>query len=87
MTIDKPNRRKSKLDFEDIAAYRRTRNENQMDFWRRFGVTQSGGSRYETGRNLPKPVRLLMALYAEGTLSDDDLAAAAGEKAKRKKAG
>jgi transcriptional regulator with XRE-family HTH domain len=79
-------RRKGKLDFNDIAAFRKARGENQMDFWRRFGVTQSGGSRYESGRSVPKPVRLLMSLYAEGTLSDEDLAAAAGEKAKRKKA-
>lgn len=87
MSADRPNRRKTKLDFNDIASYRKTRSENQMDFWRRFGVTQSGGSRYETGRNLPKPVRLLMALYAEGTLTDDDLAVASGEKVKRRKPG
>jgi transcriptional regulator with XRE-family HTH domain len=35
---------------------------NQADFWSRISVTQSGGSRYESGRNLPKPVRLLLHL-------------------------
>lgn len=35
---------------------------NQSDFWRRIGVTQSGGSRYETGRNPGKPVQMLFAL-------------------------
>ena len=35
---------------------------NQSDFWSRISVTQSGGSRYESGRNLPKPVRLLLHL-------------------------
>lgn len=87
MGMETQNRRKTKLDFNDIGAFRKARGENQSDFWRRFGVTQSGGSRYETGRGLPKPIRLLMSLYAEGTLNDDDLATAAGEKVKRKKAG
>jgi len=35
---------------------------NQSDFWSRIGVTQSGGSRYESGRALPKPVRELLRL-------------------------
>lgn len=35
---------------------------NQEEFWGRLGVTQSGGSRYETGRNMPKPVRELLRL-------------------------
>jgi predicted transcriptional regulator len=40
---------------------------NQSEFWSRIGVTQSGGSRYESGRALPKPVRELMRLvYVKG---------------------
>lgn len=35
---------------------------NQQDFWTQIGVTQSGGSRYESGRNMPKPVRELLRL-------------------------
>jgi DNA-binding transcriptional regulator YiaG len=35
---------------------------NQQDFWGRIGVTQSGGSRYEGGRSMPKPVRELLKL-------------------------
>lgn len=35
---------------------------NQSEFWSRIGVTQSGGSRYESGRTLPKPVRELVRL-------------------------
>ncbi len=35
---------------------------NQQEFWSRVGVTQSGGSRYESGRNMPKPVRELLRL-------------------------
>ena len=35
---------------------------NQEDFWTQVGVTQSGGSRYEGGRSMPKPVRELLRL-------------------------
>ncbi len=35
---------------------------NQQDFWGQIGVTQSGGSRYEGGRSMPKPVRELLRL-------------------------
>ena len=40
---------------------------NQLEFWGPLGVTQSGGSRYESGRDIPKPVRMLLHLaYAPG---------------------
>ena len=35
---------------------------NQQEFWTRIGVTQSGGSRYESGRRMPRPVRELLRL-------------------------
>lgn len=35
---------------------------NQQEFWGRIGVTQSGGSRYESGRSMPKPVLQLLRL-------------------------
>jgi len=35
---------------------------NQDQFWTKIGVTQSGGSRYESGREMPKPVRELLRL-------------------------
>ncbi len=35
---------------------------NQEAFWTRIGVTQSGGSRYESGRSMPKPVKELLRL-------------------------
>jgi len=35
---------------------------NQHEFWGSIGVTQSGGSRYEGGRSMPKPVRELLRL-------------------------
>jgi len=51
--------------FEKIANPREIRRKlglNQQEFWTQIGVTQSGGSRYESGRNMPKPVRELLRL-------------------------
>lgn len=45
----------------------------QDEFWSRVGVTQSAGSRYETGsRRLPVPLQMLIEL-AYGTKSNDAL--------------
>jgi hypothetical protein len=39
---------------------------NQTDFWARVGGTQSGGSRYENYRKMPKAVQeLLRVVYVE----------------------
>ena len=35
---------------------------NQEDFWKRVMVTQSGGSRYESGRAVPGPVKALLEI-------------------------
>ena len=36
---------------------------NQTGFWSRVGITQSGGSRYETGAcSIPEPVAMLLDL-------------------------
>lgn len=51
--------------FDEISnpsEIRRKLNLNQYDFWNKVGITQSGGSRYENGRNMPKPVRELVRL-------------------------
>ena len=68
--------RKKKLDFSDIGTDRKKENLNQKDFWARYGVTQSGGSRYESGRNIPKPLAILLWLLRSGKISDKDLDAA-----------
>lgn len=56
--------------FERISNPRQIRRRlrlNQQEFWSRIGVTQSGGSRYESGRAMPKPVReLLRLVHIEG---------------------
>ena len=42
---------------------------NQSEFWAKVGVTQSGGSRYENGRNPPVPVqRLLYLVFLTGAM-------------------
>lgn len=46
----------------DPREIRRKLGLNQQQFWSTLGVTQSGGSRYESGRNMPKPVRELLRL-------------------------
>ncbi|WP_066566986.1 DNA-binding transcriptional regulator [Snodgrassella sp. CFCC 13594] len=46
----------------NIRDIRKKLGLNQIEFWSQVGVTQSGGSRYEAGRNMPKPVRELVRL-------------------------
>lgn len=51
--------------FDKITNPREIRRKlgmNQQEFWTKIGVTQSGGSRYESGRDMPKPVRELLRL-------------------------
>lgn len=51
----------------DPLATRQKLGLNQTQFWGRLDITQSAGSRYESGRKIPRPVRTLMAI-AYGTL-------------------
>lgn len=55
-------KKQTRIKIEDPVQIRITNGENQGKFWGRLGVTQSGGSRYESGRPVPKPVRMLIAL-------------------------
>lgn len=65
---------------EAVKAARMKRGEDQGAYWRRYGVTQSGGSRYESGRSIHKPLRLLIALVEGKTaLSLIESGAAAGK--------
>ena len=51
----------------DAREIRRKLGMNQSQFWSKLGVTQSGGSRYESGRNIPRPVQALLRLvHVEG---------------------
>jgi predicted transcriptional regulator len=47
---------------EEVKKARKELGVNQQTFWSRVGVTQSGGSRYESGRRIPKTVQALATL-------------------------
>ncbi|MCG2584147.1 DNA-binding transcriptional regulator [Massilia sp. TS11] len=64
------------MNGEQIRALRKSRCETQADFWRRFGVTQSCGSRIEQGGVLAPSLAILIALYVADAVSDADLDAA-----------
>lgn len=49
-------------DTINARELRRKLGMNQQQFWSKLGVTQSGGSRYESGRNMPRPVQQLLRL-------------------------
>ena len=58
----------------EAALFMRNRRQlNQTEFWRRVGVSQSGGSRYESGRKIPRPVQMLLHI-AYGTEGQADAA-------------
>lgn len=63
MLVEGTMREMPKLMFSDpaaVRAFRKKHGMNQIEFWEPIGITQSGGSRYETGRNIPKTVLLLL---------------------------
>lgn len=49
-----------------LIELRKRRGLSQSEFWAKISVTQSGGSRYESGRTMPKPVQAMVEL-AYGT--------------------
>ncbi len=53
------------LDMQSGANFKAVRDSlglGQAAFWKRVFVTQSGGSRYESGRNIPASIRALIIL-------------------------
>ena len=51
---------------EAALAMRKKAGLNQSRFWSVVGIGQSAGSRYESGRNIPRPVQMLLRI-AYGT--------------------
>jgi len=51
---------------EAALSMRKKTGLNQSEFWSRVGLGQSAGSRYESGRNIPRPVQMLLRI-AYGT--------------------
>lgn len=57
-------------------AMRKKLNINQSEFWSRVGIGQSAGSRYESGRNIPRPVQMLLRIaYASKGQAERQIAA------------
>jgi hypothetical protein len=66
-------KQKSGFNPEVLREYRRMKRESQCRFWSRFGVTQSHGSRIEMGSEISPPVAILLTLYLDGVITDNDL--------------
>lgn len=66
------------LNTRDVANFRKSLGLNQSQFWRLFGVTQSGGSRYEDTRDIPASTAMLLILYSLNIVSNADLELAVG---------
>lgn len=64
----------------EAALFMRTRRQlNQAEFWPPLGVTQSGGSRYESGRAIPRSVQMLLRIaYGTKAQSQQQTAALRG---------
>lgn len=69
-------RQKQSKALKDIRRFRQELRMNQSQFWSMMGVTQSGGSRYENGRDIPPAVQMLLVMFESGTLTQDQLEAA-----------
>lgn len=63
----------NKVSSDELKAMRLARKETQSRFWGRFGVTQTRGSRFELGQEIPHPIGILIRLYLDGIVSDGDL--------------
>jgi transcriptional regulator with XRE-family HTH domain len=51
------------IESHEAKALREKHRLTQAQFWNRIGITQSGGSRYESSdRAIPAPVQLLLAI-------------------------
>jgi len=57
-----PVKKHLKLKEVDTRKLRQGLGLNQAQFWERLEITQSSGSRYESGRPMPRPVRRLLGV-------------------------
>lgn len=73
---------KLKPSLSNVRELRLSLGLNQSAFWSRFGVTQSGGSRYESGREMPTPLKLLVQSWLDKIVDDATLAKLKGKVAK-----
>jgi len=73
---------KAKASLSNVRNIRQSTGLNQSVFWSRFGVTQSAGSRYESDRSLPAPLKLLMQAWLDKVVDDAMLAKLAAKVAR-----
>ena len=67
MTTEKTVKTKKQSLIKDYRKVRALAGLNQSEFWNRLGVTQSAGSRYESGRAVPTAVAVLAHIvYVQG---------------------
>ena len=65
---------------EAALAMRQKTDLNQTQFWSRVGIGQSAGSRYESGRNIPRPVQMLLRIaYGTAAQAERQIRALLGE--------
>ena len=65
---------------EAALAMRKKAGLNQSRFWSVVGIGQSAGSRYESGRNIPRPVQMLLRIaYGTAAQSARQIRALLGE--------
>lgn len=74
-------RRKQSRILDHPAMVRKEMGLNQTTFWRRVGVAQSCGSRFESNRAVPMSVAMLLLAMDHGLLSPEQLDALALEAA------
>ena len=65
---------------EAALSMRQKTGLNQSRFWSVVGIGQSAGSRYESGRNIPRPVQMLLRIaYGTAAQSARQIRALLGE--------
>ena len=60
----------------DLKKLRQSTGMNQSKFWAAVNVTQSGGSRYESGRKMPAAVAIMVELVHVRRVKLDELPSA-----------
>ena len=76
-TTEKPAKKLPTI--KNYRELRRKMEISQSEFWSRIGVTQSGGSRYEAMRKVPKPTQTVIDLtYGPPNAAVERLAAMRG---------
>lgn len=73
---------KMKASNMNVRELRQSLGINQSEFWSKFGVTQSGGSRYENDRTMPTPLKMLMQAWLDKLIDDATLARLSAKLAK-----